>query len=128
MININFKGIKNNLGSINLININFDKKKNIKKNSINKSETKFDFSKNHLISNYSNFCNLHDFEIPNATIDKLLVRKFIRIFCFGLDLFSKLLLEQEQTLQVIRSQQTENGIQINNSTSNFNLCFLQKCN
>lgn len=75
MLNINFSGIKNSFGTINLINISLDGKKNSTRDLI-KSTKEFDYGKNQILMNFSNFCGLPHFEIANATMDKLLVRSF----------------------------------------------------
>lgn len=78
MININFNGIRNSFGSINLININFDRTQ--KKYSISTFRKKeFDFGKYIVISKYANFCSLSDFEVPDATMNKLLVESFYNV-------------------------------------------------
>ena len=75
MININFNGIKNSYGSVGLMNFIFNfKKVNLLKS--NKNENEFDSGKHHLISNYSSFCSLPDFEVQNPTMNKLLIRSF----------------------------------------------------
>jgi len=75
MINISFSGIKNSFGSINLINIYlYNKQRNSKI-----SKKKIDFGQNISISYYESFYSLPHFEIPDATMNKLLVESFYNV-------------------------------------------------
>jgi len=78
MININFNGIRNSFGSFSLINFNFYKKTKKQHNPIvTKKES--NFGQHFLISYYANFCILPDFQVPDSTMNKLLVERFYNV-------------------------------------------------
>lgn len=79
MININLSGVRNTFGSFSLFNFNFINSNGEKhKKEVQKNE-KIDFGKNHIISIYSRFCSLPDFQVENPTMNKILVHSFYNV-------------------------------------------------